>query len=139
MVRWWLVHSTNQKNENYFPKRNRWIITQPIVTESLEIMSCVRRANAVDVKIFDDYKYRREQQIKAYGRCEALLTLIEVAHKTLNLDLKRIEHWTNLICEVEEYIQKWMRSDKKRYLTKENVEKWFGNESQTYQKMIDCI
>ena len=33
------------KNEKNFPKRDRWILTQPIVGEALAIMSCIRRAN----------------------------------------------------------------------------------------------
>ena len=47
------------KNEKNFPKRNRWILTQPIVSEALEIMSCIRRANAVNVETKEDYIYRR--------------------------------------------------------------------------------
>lgn len=35
------------KNERHFPKRDRWILTQPIVTEALNIMTCLRRANAM--------------------------------------------------------------------------------------------
>ena len=38
------------KNEKNFPKRDRWIITQPIVTEALSVMSCIRRANSVRVR-----------------------------------------------------------------------------------------
>lgn len=66
------------KNEKNFPKRDRWILTQPIVTEALSVMSCVRRANSVRVETVEDYTYRRSQQVKAFGHAEALLTLMDV-------------------------------------------------------------
>lgn len=104
------------KNEKNFPKRNRWILTQPIVSEALEIMSCIRRANAVNVETKEDYIYRRQQQIEAYSRCEAMLTLIEIAYKVLSIDSERIEYWTGLVVETESLLQRWKRSDKERYV-----------------------
>ena len=104
------------KNEKNFPKRNRWILTQPIVSEALEIMSCIRRANAVNVETKEDYIYRRQQQIEAYSRCEAMLTLIEIAYKVLSIDSERVEYWTGLVIETENLLQRWKRSDKERYI-----------------------
>ena len=103
------------KNEKNFPKRDRWILTQPIVTEALAIMSCVRRANSVNVETREDYAYRRGQQTEAYARAEALLTLLDIAYASLSLESDRVEHWTGLILDVETLIQKWKRSDKARY------------------------
>ena len=104
------------KNEKNFPKRDRWILTQPIVSEALAIMSCIRRANAVNVETKEDYIYRRQQQIEAYSRCEAMLTLMEVAYKVLSIDSERIEYWTGLVIETENLLQRWKRSDKERYV-----------------------
>lgn len=104
------------KNEKNFPKRNRWILTQPIVSEALAIMSCIRRANAVNVETKEDYIYRRQQQIEAYSRCEAMLTLMEIAYKVLSIDSERVEHWTGLVVETESLLQRWKRSDKERYV-----------------------
>lgn len=103
------------KNEKNFPKRDRWLITQPIVSEALNVMSCVRRANAVHVETHDDYTYRRNQQVMALSHAEALLTLLDIAYVSLSLESDRVEHWTGLILEVENLIQKWKRSDKARY------------------------
>lgn len=104
------------KNEKNFPKRDRWILTQPIVSEALAIMSCIRRANAVNVETKEDYIYRRQQQIEAYSRCEAMLTLMEIAYKVLSIDSERIEYWTGLVVETESLLQRWKRSDKERYV-----------------------
>ena len=103
------------KNEKNFPKRDRWILTQPIVTEALSVMSCIRRANAVRVETQEDYTYRRSQQVKAYGHAEALLTLMDVAYEVLNVESDRIQHWTGLVLEVEGLVQKWRGSDRARY------------------------
>lgn len=103
------------KNEKHFPKRDRWILTQHVTGEAIQATMCIRRANAVRVEKYEDYKYRRSQQVKAYSHLEALLTLIEVAYNVLSLSHDRVEYWTGLILEVEAFLQKWMRADKKRY------------------------
>ena len=63
------------KNEKNFPKRDRWLLTQPIVTETLSIMSCIRRANSVRVETREDYVYRRGQQIEAFA-CAGELPIV---------------------------------------------------------------
>jgi len=103
------------KNEKNFPKRDRWIITQPIVTEALSVMSCIRRANSVRVETQDDYTYRRSQQVQAIAHAEAMLTLMDVAYEALSIESDRIQHWTGLVLEVETLVQKWRRSDRTRY------------------------
>lgn len=100
------------KNEKNFPKRDRWLLTQPIVTETLSIMSCIRRANSVRVETREDYVYRRGQQIEAFAHAEALLTLIDIAYACLNIETERVEYWTGLVIGVEHLLQKWRRSDK---------------------------
>lgn len=103
------------KNEKYFPKRDRWIMTQHIVHEALDILCCIKRANAVNVATWEDYKYRRAQQVEAYSHAEALLTLLDVAYITLCIESQRIEFWTGQIISVENLLKKWRESDRKRY------------------------
>ena len=103
------------KNEKYFPKRDRWIMTQHIVHEALDVLCCIKRANAVNVATWEDYKYRRAQQVEAYSHAEALLTLLDVAYITLCIESQRIEFWTGQIISVENLLKKWRESDRKRY------------------------
>lgn len=103
------------KNEKHFPKRNRWILTQPIVNEAIAVLACIRRANAVRVERYEDFIYRNQQQTEAYSRCEALLSLIELAFLILEVESDRIEYWTGLIVTLEGLIQRWVRSDLDRY------------------------
>lgn len=103
------------KNEKNFPKRDRWILTQPIVNEALAVMTCIRRANAVRVVRKEDYIYRRSQQVEAFAHAEALLSLIDIAYTALGIESCRIEHWTGLILEVEDKLKGWRKSDRERY------------------------
>lgn len=103
------------KNEKYFPKRDRWIMTQHIVREALDVLTCIKRANAVNVATWDDYRYRRAQQVEAYSHAEALLTLLDVAYLTLSIESARIEFWTGQIISTENLLKKWRESDRKRY------------------------
>lgn len=103
------------KNKKYFPKRDRWIMTQHIVHEALDVLCCIKRANAVNVATWEDYKYRRAQQVEAYSHAEALLTLLDVAYITLCIESQRIEFWTGQIISVENLLKKWRESDRKRY------------------------
>ena len=103
------------KNEKYFPKRDRWIMTQHIVHEALDVLCCIKRANAANVATWEDYKYRRAQQVEAYSHAEALLTLLDVAYITLCIESQRIEFWTGQIISVENLLKKWRESDRKRY------------------------
>lgn len=103
------------KNEKNFPKRDRWILTQPIVNEALAVMACIRRANAVRVTLKEDYIYRRSQQVEAFAHAEALLSLIDIAYTELHLESDRVEYWTGLILAVEDKLKGWRKSDRERY------------------------
>lgn len=106
------------RNEKYFPKRDRWLLTQHIVREAVDVLCCIRRANAVRPATPEASAYRRDQQIQAHAHAEALLTLLEIAYGTLNVETGRIEHWTGLVLEVETLLQAWRKSDQNR--TKDN-------------------
>lgn len=103
------------KNEKAFPKRDRWILTQPIVRECLDAVTCIRRANAVRVATQQDYDYRRGQQAEARCHLDAMLTLVDIAYTALGLPGERVEYWTGLAIEAENYVQRWRRSDKLRF------------------------
>lgn len=103
------------KTEKHFPKRNRWLLTQPIVNEAIAVFTCIRKANAVKVVEKEDYVYRRGQQVEAFAHAEALLGLIDIAYTELGIESRCIEHWTGLIIEVEEKLKGWRKSDRDRY------------------------
>ena len=103
------------KNEKNFPKRDRWILTQPIVREAVEAYANARKANAIRVTTMDDYILRREYQIKCKCNLEALLGLVEIAYQVLSIEDSRIEFWTGEIVNAEEKLKAWREGDRKRY------------------------
>ena len=103
------------KNEKNFPKRDRWILTAPIVRHAVDAYSFARQANAVRVATMEDYKLRREYQIRCRTHLEALLGLIEIAYIALNLSGDRVEFWTKSAVSAEEKLSAWRSSDRKRY------------------------
>lgn len=103
------------KNEKNFPKRDRWILTQHIVKHAVDAYSLARQANAVRVSTMEDYKLRREYQIRCRTSLEALLGLIEIAYMCLGLDGSRVEFWTKSVISAESRLSAWRNGDRKRY------------------------
>ena len=103
------------KNEKNFPKRDRWILTQPIVREAVDAYANARKANAIRVVTMDDYRLRREYQLKTRCNIEALMGLIEIAYTCLSLEPERVEYWTGIAIQAEEKLAAWRAGDRKRY------------------------
>ena len=103
------------KNEKNFPKRDRWLLTQPIVEEAVNAYKYARKANAVKVVTMADYELRRSYQIETRCALEALLGLIEIAYTVLSLEGSRVEYWTKCVMSCEDKLATWRTSDRKRY------------------------
>lgn len=108
------------KNEEAFPKRQRWVFTQRIVDDAIECYACVRRANATLLRdgpnLHNDYAYRRAQQVEAHARLNSLMSLIDLAFEAGNVGADRAAHWMGLAKEANDRVKAWMRSDEKRYV-----------------------
>jgi hypothetical protein len=102
-------------NEKNFPKRYRWCITYQIVENAVEINCDINRANAIYVKTKADWKQRRAYQKKAQADIAALITLLDIAKCTFNINGKRMYYWCGLINDVRTKLKAWMESDEKRY------------------------
>ena len=103
------------KNEKNFPKRDRWILTQPIVRCATTAYAKALEANAITVIRLEDYLMRRKCQMKARNKLKAMLGLIEIACTTLSLEGDRLEYWTEYIRNCLNLLSKWRASDRKRY------------------------
>lgn len=102
-------------NEKHFPKRYRWVITSKIVDESINICRYIRKANRhlLDRDQPKEYRQRRKNQIKALGCLDAMLTLMDIAYYTFNIEEKTIEKWTGEVVSLQTLLQNWSRSDEK--------------------------
>ena len=102
-------------NEKVFPKRDRWAVTNRIVSTALTIMEEVDTANDIYVSTRGDYMLRRKSQTIALSYTARLLGLMELAYMKYGIDSSKIRHWTDLTLEVRALIRKWRASDKDRY------------------------
>ena len=110
------------KNEKNFPKRDRWILTTPIVKCAVTAYRKVLEANAVTVVRVEDYLMRRKCQMKARNKLKAMIGLIEIAYTTLSLEESRMAYWTEYVKNCLELLSKWRASDRKRYAKQLNDE-----------------
>ena len=110
------------KNEKNFPKRDRWILTAPIVKCAVKAYAKVLEANAITVVKLDDYMMRRKCQIQARKKLKAMIGLVEIAYTTLSLEESRLEYWTGYIKGCMDILSKWRAADRKRYTKQLNGE-----------------
>lgn len=102
-------------NEKVFPKRDRWIITNRIVTTALTIMEEVDMANDIFVSTKGDYELRRKSQTIALASTAKLLGLMELAFMKYGIESRKIRNWTQITIDTRDLIKKWRKSDKDRY------------------------
>ena len=103
---------TVTRNENVFPKRSRWQLTNRIVTTALDVAECIRKANAIRVDKESDYIRRREYQQRARENAEWLVTLIDLAYRNLGtIGGDKADYWIGLVIEVEDLLSAWRKSD----------------------------
>ncbi len=107
-------------NEKVFPKRYRWCITSKIVDTVLDIHANAIRANSIYVSVQEDYALRKQFQNKALSQTYSLLSLMDIAYNTFNIEDSKIEYWTGLVLEAQALIRKWRNSDAERYKTQGN-------------------
>lgn len=100
-------------NEENFPKHYRWCITNKIVDSALDINNYITMANAVFVTDKNDVALRKQFQTKAASY--ALLSMMDIAYRTFGIKSSRVEHWTGLVLEVQNYLRNWKKSDAERY------------------------
>lgn len=106
------------KNEKLFPKSQRWLLSQRIVSAALDICGCIREANATMLGSGEDgeiaNRYRRSKQVEAHAKLNALLTYINIAYDVYSLDGDRVRYWTELTVKTDELLKAWMKSDRER-------------------------
>ena len=109
------VHTlTVCKNERFFPKRDRWMLTAEIVRTALGIYIRIRRANRVRVEEMEDYNRRMALQGEALELIDTMMGLIDIAGTFCHLPGNKQEYWTGLAQNLEAKTRAWHRSDKVR-------------------------
>jgi len=102
-------------SEKVFPKRDRWIITNRIVSTVLTIMEEVDVANDIYVSTKGDFELRRKSQTIAFSSTAKLLGLMELAYIKYGIEGNKMMNWTQLVVDTRNLIKKWRQVDKERY------------------------
>lgn len=100
-------------NENYFPKRYRWTLTNRIVSTTADITDMIIHANSVRIKSEDD-KESIERRIKmideALELTYVLMNQIQIAYQVFKkLSADRIEYWTAEVIELRSLLRGWRK------------------------------
>ena len=101
-------------NENNFPKRYRWCITNKVVETALLINLYIEKANSVRLKNATEAEIetRRKYQTIAIAETYAMTNLISISRDLFGLKGDKVEHWTRLVKSVRTLVRAWKNSEK---------------------------
>lgn len=101
-------------NENNFPKRYRWCITNKVVETALLINLYIEKANSVRLKNATEVEIetRRKYQTIAIAETYAMTNLISISRDLFGLKGDKVEHWTRLVKSVITLARAWKNSEK---------------------------
>ena len=102
-------------NENNFPKRYRWCITNKVVETALLINLYIEKANSVRLKNATEVEIetRRKYQTIAIAETYAMTNLISISRDLFGLKGDKVEHWTRLVKSVRTLTRAWKNSEKR--------------------------
>ena len=102
-------------NENNFPKRYRWCITNKVVETALLINLYIEKANSVRLKNATEVEIetRRKYQTIAIAETYAMTNLISISRDLFGLKGEKVEHWTRLVKSVRTLTRAWKNSEKR--------------------------
>lgn len=102
-------------NEDHFPKRYRWCITNNIIKNCNQITDLILSANEVKVENLSDKLRRLERQKTALELTAVLLDNINVAYDVFHFKIKTLDEWTCRITDIQNLLRAWIKSDSARY------------------------
>ena len=118
-------------NEQRFPKRYRWCLTQKIVDAAISVKANAAKANSVYVHDVDCYKLRRSYQQRALAELSALEVIMDTAYNLFaglrqpkqtatekepkRLKAINISAWSCQLIIVRKMLLAWKKADADRY------------------------
>lgn len=102
-------------NENSFPKRYRWCITNRIIQTTADITDKIIHANSIYVSSDEDvvnFDRRVGLIAEALELTYVLLNQINIAYQVFHVSSERIEYWTSEVIELQRLIRGWKKGHK---------------------------
>lgn len=115
-------------NEDKFPKRYRWCLSQDIVRASAKVSENCAKANSIFVNDAESYKLRRSYQQEALAELEGLennmILAFELFDGLRHMDPEdkpkkkvNISSWTSQKIKVKSMLLAWKKSDTEHFKT----------------------
>ena len=99
-------------NCSRYPKKYRHSLVDEIQKKSLHIHNALLEANRINNVTHK--RQRCEMITKAITYCDELLFYIELSQKLNIINVKSMEYWSKMVCDVKYMAIKWRKSDKER-------------------------
>ena len=106
---------TIRKCVNTIPKRYTFYIGQHLASLSTDIYGLVKDANSRYPTNAHEAQMRRDCLINAYGKCQGLLSQVELAYDIIRFDTNILEEWARLIDTEMRLIKGVMKSDEDKF------------------------
>lgn len=102
-------------NENYVPKKQRYVWTQEVFQLAMHIFENVRRANILYPKDRDTLRLRMKYMIEAESDSEALLTQITFARNNFSIPNGSLKEWEKLCVNTKNSIRRRRKEDYEKF------------------------
>lgn len=102
-------------NEDYVPKKYRYIWTQEIFRKSMEIYENARKANEIYPRDEATLKKRLYLLLKAQTDAEALKGQISFARRNFNIPSGTLKEWEKLCVDTKNSLKRRREKDFKRF------------------------
>lgn len=99
-------------NCNRYPKKFRFSLVDKMQNKSLEIYEYLFEANRTDIRAYK--RERLELQTKAITHCDELLFYIELSNKLGIINIKSVDYWSKMVCDVKHMSIAWRTKDRER-------------------------
>lgn len=99
-------------NVNRYPKKLRYSLVDRMQLISYDIYEYLDDANGMDLRW--EKKERINTLFKAVRKCNQLQFYIKLSHEKNLINIKSMEYWSKMVCDVKYMTLAWIKSDKQR-------------------------
>ena len=103
------------KDNNIFPKAQRWILAKSIWDAASRAYSTMLGANAIRVENKTDAEERLLLVKLCVGHLDELISLIDMCHGKSLIKDDRAEYWTGLATDTQNQVKGWLKSQREMY------------------------
>lgn len=112
-----LEEFTIHKCANVIPKRYTFYISTKLVDLASDITALLIEGNSIYPTNQHEVQLRRDLFLQAYGKCNSLVSKVELAKQIVKFETRHLEEWSRLLSTELKLIKGALESDRKRYIS----------------------